>query len=672
MLRRVVATIATLACLMLPVGALAHNERPAANPTNADSIAAPSHRTIEPSDTNVLVVCKSNSSSIISAWPSTWSYLKDTDNKILARCKYHDLQAAVDAVPHSGTTIAILPGTYLEKPSLDTSSWTQHCKDLLANVATAPNISYADQLACPHVTQEVAILGDPDSVQRGLTDGSGGYDCDGRLCKLQIEGMGRIPTEVVFDNQFHRLNAIRADRAFGVYFRNFTVEHTEFNGLYVIEVDGYVIDSVLGRWNLEYGFLSFTSDHGLWKNCEAYGNGDSGLYPGGQAQRFGLRPSVEVTGCSAHHNTAGTSGTAGDSVYFHDNVMYDNMTGIANDSLAAHHPGTPQNSGVYIHNHVFSNNENFYYYARTVDPNDAAQRTYCNRPTSQIDYEHGVVCPSFVFPVGVGIMLAGGNFNVYSENWISDNWRTGTLLFTVPAELRGDNTASHQLDNSHANRYYQNRMGFDPTLTSGGTTHPNGLDFYWDEGGVLNCWQYNVPAAGHQIFSDPPYDTGTPGNGPPGPPPDLGGRPTGSPDPSKTLPVCFPPDQPSTSYAPSSTKASLYAGCALYDLHTQNDPADCAWDRQSTAPPDYVSTGFGLQPGQQVLPAGRAPSGWSLGWVNPPAGAIAEAGRVTASDTGVTEALIPAVSVIALVLIGAWLRVARIPRGRVRRGSRQG
>jgi hypothetical protein len=639
--------VSALATLGMCGTALAHNERPAANPPNNDANSVPAHRAIDPADPNVIVVCKPDSGAIIDSWSEAWHKFKAKDHALLLNCKYDNLQAAVDAVPQGGTTIAVMPGTYLEEATYDTSTWSQHCKDLLAAVVTTPNISYADQLACPHVTQEVAILGDPDSVQKGLTDGDGKYDCDGRLCNLQIEGMGRDPTEVVFDNQFKRLNAIRADRAWGVYIRNLTVEHTEFNGLYVIEADGYQIDSILARWDLEYGFLTFTVDHGLWQNCETYGNGDSGLYPGGQAQRFGVRPSSEIKNCSSHHNVAGTSGTAGDSVYFHDNLMYDNVTGIANDSLAANHPGTPQNSGLYVHNHVFSNNENFYYYVNTVDPNDAQHRTYCNRPTSEIDYEHGVVCPSFVFPVGVGIMLAGGNFNVYGENWISDNWRTGTLLFTVPATLHGDNDPTHQLDNAHGNRYYQNSMGFDPTLTIGGTTHPNGLDFYWDEGGVLNCWQENIAPPGHQIYSDPPYNTGRPGN-----PPDLGGRPTGTAG-ATALPACFPQIQPQTPYAPNAAKAALYAGCSQYNLQTNPTPAQCGWDYQEPAPSDYVSTGSGVSPGQQVLPPDKVPTGWSLGWVNPPDGAAAQVNEFPLGT------LVP---IAGAFVAGAW--VARRRRAR--------
>lgn len=97
---------------------------------------------------------------------------------------------------------------------------------------------------------------------------------------LQIEGTGATRLDVVVDAKYQKLNAIRADKSNGIYFRNFTAQRTTFNSLYVLAGDGFVIDDVLTRWNDEYGFLTFASDHGLYKNCESYGNGDSGIYPG--------------------------------------------------------------------------------------------------------------------------------------------------------------------------------------------------------------------------------------------------------------------------------------------------------------------------------------------------------------------------------------------------------
>ena len=93
---------------------------------------------------------------------------------------------------------------------------------------------------CPHAQNLVAILGDgPDDDIR----------CDGRLCDLQIEGTGARPEDVVIDGRFQRHVVIRADRADGVYFRNFTVQHAPDFGIYVVETDGFVIDRMLGRWN---------------------------------------------------------------------------------------------------------------------------------------------------------------------------------------------------------------------------------------------------------------------------------------------------------------------------------------------------------------------------------------------------------------------------------------
>ena len=52
--------------------------------------------------------------------------------------------------------------------------------------------------------------------------------------------------DVLLDNRFSRLNAIRADRMSGFYLGNMTVQQAEFNAVYVMESDGFVLDR-LGR-----------------------------------------------------------------------------------------------------------------------------------------------------------------------------------------------------------------------------------------------------------------------------------------------------------------------------------------------------------------------------------------------------------------------------------------
>lgn len=62
-------------------------------------------------------------------------------------------------------------------------------------------------------------------------------------------------------------------------------------------------------------------------------------------------------GCNSHHNWAGLSGTAGNSLWVHDNDFHDNSVGIALDSLFPDHPGMPQGYSRFTGNRIFSNNE---------------------------------------------------------------------------------------------------------------------------------------------------------------------------------------------------------------------------------------------------------------------------------------------------------------------------
>ncbi|MET0511225.1 MAG: hypothetical protein ABW135_06050 [Thermoleophilaceae bacterium] len=89
----------------------------------------------------------------------------------------------------------------------------------------------------------------------------------------------------------------------------------------------------------------------------------------------------------------------------------DNGTAVTTDSFfAGGHPGYPQDGAVFENNKIYSNNFNSY-----VDGSD--------------------VEPRVPVPVGVGIMIAGGNGNETRNNRIWDNWRRGTMLLHVPDSL---------------------------------------------------------------------------------------------------------------------------------------------------------------------------------------------------------------------------------------------
>jgi hypothetical protein len=270
--------------------------------------------------------------------------------------------------------------------------------------------------------------------------------------------------------------------------RNLTVQRFGDHAVYVIETDGFVIDGVVGRWNRRYGFLTFTVDHGLYTGCEAYGNGDSGLYPGSAADLHGEGFAVEITGCRSHHNAVGYSGTSGNSVYVHDNEFFANMTGAVSDSLFPRHPGLPQDFAVFEHNRVHGNNVNYYEFIRDGT---------CGRPPAESGIEQGTVCPVVqLAPVGTGLILAGRNDNLYAENQVYDNWRFGFMQLWVPAPLRGENDPALFRDTSHHNRYLDNQMGGEHG------EQPNGLDLWWDEQGDGNCWDRNTSPAG-AVTTDP-------------------------------------------------------------------------------------------------------------------------------------------------------------------------
>ncbi|MFE6854682.1 right-handed parallel beta-helix repeat-containing protein [Streptomyces sp. NPDC057674] len=587
------AVLATLAAALLTApGAQAHEERPVTFPDGSGTV--PKLRTGEPD----LLVCKTDRTAFesrISRFPET---LKTRNRTLYERCArdgYRHLQQAVDAVDRPGLTIAILPGLYEEEPSLPAPTGACATLDAPKSSLGYQILSYEQQRQCPHNQNLVAILGKKN---------------------LQIEGTGASRLDVVIDAKYRKLNALRADGSDGVYFRNFTAQRTTFNSLYVLAADGFVIDDVLTRWNDEYGFLTFASDHGLYKNCESYGNGDSGIYPGSASnindgRGYDVpRYSIEITGCRSHHNMVGYSGTAGDSVWVHDNEFDHNMGGASMDSAFPGHPGLPQNHARFERNLIHDNNENYYPYV--------ADGT-CAKPPVDRGYEQGVVCPQISMPPGTGIITAGGNWNLYENNWVYGHQRTAFYLNAVPAFIRGESAWGKQTDTSHHNRYADNHLGVDKS----GTARPNRTDVWWDGQGSGNCWQPDTGAAS------------------PGALPDCGARRgdvSGGTDRLIGEPV----------------KLAQLLVCADYNVQARRLPAGCDW---------YGARGLQRVETQLALGSSLvlALAGFALWWRrlrgNRLAGVATLIGLagLALDVAGSTLALTPtAVPALALLLTGVW------------------
>jgi hypothetical protein len=608
-LTRVLAAFAALCTFLLTAGgvAFAHEERESLFPAGTGS--TPTYRAFD-ADAPHLVVCKRDSASRIAQMADESS--KAFNARLLGECGFEHIQAAVDAITERGTNIYVLPGEYREEPSHDENA---PCTDSYDGGV----VDYPLIVSCGEVINLITVAGDgtPDTRE---------VDCN-QLCDLQIEGTGERMEDVVVrggftdDGDWIKHNGLKADRADGFYVRNMTFELFRENAVYVHETDGYALERVNARKNDLYGILTFTSDHGLIKDCDTSFNGDSGVYPGsaadvnadndvtGPLERF----AVEITGCTTHHNALGFSGTAGNSVYFHDNEVHSNQAGYVTDSFVGGHPGMPQDHAWLENNRIYANNNNYVV--------EFVQSGICDAAPAERGYETGTVCPAFPVPVGTGVMIAGGSYNFLRGNQIYDNWRAGVKLFYVPGAVRGDLDFASQLDTSNDNHVVGNRFGFHPS----GVTQPNGLDIEWDEQGVGNCWQDNASSHGELA-----HDAALP------------------------LPDCD--SGGSLSPVGNVTKSALMVSCATYNREDMKDPEGCDWF-DSRAQPE----GRQEAPGEQTAPPAGSGDG-SAG-----AGAAAErdgADAVTSTTTVANARGLPAtgttvVPALTGLVLGAAVLVLR-------------
>jgi hypothetical protein len=523
------------------------------------------------------------------------------------RCDYRSIQKAVfDS--HNNDRIVIMPGVYTEPRSRRQPTADPTCQKYLTDTdfggGGAIGLSYRYQYHCPNDQALINVLGrkpgkhappPPQLDRHGIPD-------IGKCirCNLQIEGSVPNPDATAIDSGDKSAGnggpsgvgskkdvAVKADRADGFVLRNLTVRHAIEHDVYVLETDGYLLDRVQFYYAGEYGALMFATDHGLTKNCDGVGNGDSAVYPGGAPEttddtapnapdprdtHFYPHPRLnqKITRCDLHHNNLGYSGTMGNATHVINNDFYGNTTAIATDSFfAGGHPGFPQSGSVFENNRIYSNNFNDY------------------APSSDVESTVGV-------PIGVGILIAGGNVDTIRSNRIYDNRRRGTMLLAVPDAIScPPGTQTCQLQNaastSYGNEYYDNTMG----RARGGKQMPNGVDFWWDEFPTNsgNCWFNNRgPDGSGSSWTGDPARFATPNQSVPGFLPEncgaLGNLGIGDPVKEAVLLVCaeaaigdqscewyVPPAKPKTKAAARQRRSSARAARRLASVRGLQAPA---------------------------------------------------------------------------------------------------
>ncbi len=459
---------------------------------------------------------------------------RDKRLALLKRCRYRHIQAAVNA-SRSRNRVLVMPGVYREEPSRRVPYNDPKCSgdgyweptgDGHGDNGQVP--TYRFQHDCPNSRNLIAIIGD-SLADRDLS-------CD-RRCGLQIQGMGRRPSDVLVVGDRLKKDVFRADRADGVVIHNLAAEQAAFNNFDVVETNGFRLSRLVGRWGQNYGILTFASDNGLYERITAYGNGDSGIYPGSGPEGHCKRYGIEIRRVNSYGNVLGYSGTAGNGTSTHDSKFHHNSAGISDDSFASGHPGMPQDCSKWTRNEINSNNVNYF----------QRNRAECLKPFQ--NRRRALVCPQFQVPVGSGIILYGANRNRVSQNRIWDNWRSGVRLFWVPASIRGDADPAKQYDTSNGNRFTRNVMGVAPSSKR----DPNGEDFFWDEQGFRNCWEGNRAAKGRRITSDP-----------------------------AKLPTCA--SGGSRSRDSNINKSIAEVPCGSWNPRTNPDPPGCTWFKTPPEP----------------------------------------------------------------------------------------
>jgi Right handed beta helix region len=452
--------------------------------------------------------------------------LRKTNIKLLRQCKYKSIQDAVTA-SHNNDRVEIMPGLYTEPKSRAKPTNDPACNQykITNDKSQTGAVSYSYQVHCPNDQNLIAVLGrqltdtpvpQPPRIDRHIIPDAGACI----RCNLQIQGTGASPDAVTVDAGDTSSGdstpigsakdvGIRADRADGFVLDNVKVRHAKEHDVYVIETDGSHLDHLKIPYAGEYGVLTFVADHSLIENCDAWGSGDSGLYPGAAADLGDAVPpsqrryGTEIRDCDMHHNLAGYSGTDGNSVWIHNNEFYDNTMGFTTDVFTAPgHPGFPQDSDLLEHNDFYSNNFNAY-----LPQCAAGQHPGPNGPNQGCSD----ITPAEPEPVGTGMWIAGGNANVVRNNRFWDNWGRAVMLFAVPDsfvcndpgdQVPGCNpapgTTPANSATSYHNKFFDNQMGQAPD----GSSQPNGIDFWWDQGGIIvdtdpgytsgNCWYRNT------------------------------------------------------------------------------------------------------------------------------------------------------------------------------------
>jgi plastocyanin len=212
---------------------------------------------------------------------------------------------------------------------------------------------------------------------------------------ITIRGLDRNRT--ILDGGFHLANGIAVMEADGVTLQNLTTRHYLLNGFYWDHVYGFWGQYLTATDNGDYGIFAYASQYGQFDHSYASGSPDSGFYIGQCYPCHAL-----ITDVISERNAAGFSGTnAGGDFAIVNSEWAHNMSGITPNTLDSE-ANPPQHDVLIAGNYVHDNNN-------------------LSAPTKALTY------PSY----GIGIMVAGGNDNLVTQNLVEDSGSYGIAVTPI-------------------------------------------------------------------------------------------------------------------------------------------------------------------------------------------------------------------------------------------------
>ena len=278
---------------------------------------------------------------------------------------------------------------------------------------------------------------------------------------LRLIGNKKDPRKVVLDGSrlkgARAQNGVMVNSADQVTVQGVTTQNWRGNGVFLLNVTGYLVDHVRAMHAGTYGIYAFNSKGGTMSNSVGAWNNDSGFYIGQTPVQTKPIRSL-VTNVKSYGNTLGFSGTNMRYVTITRSEWFDNGIGIVPNALDSEKWAPPEDN-VITDNDIYWNNFNYF---------KGAPFTTERASTDGVP-----------FPIGVGVFLFGGRRTLVENNRIFGNYLSGVAMFQQILLKQVD---AQKLE---GNVIRGNRFGKDGTDL-------NGRDLFYDGDGSGNCFSDNI------------------------------------------------------------------------------------------------------------------------------------------------------------------------------------